>query len=68
MLKEGVAQKTSRKWLGAEPELSNRAAPETKDDTVMAWHGSRDKLAEGCLPPTPNFSGQPETRDREDMR
>lgn len=30
--------------------------------------GSRVKLAEGCLPPTPNFSGQPETRDREDLR
>lgn len=38
MLKEVVAQKTSRKRLGAEPSLSSRAASdkEIEDDTATA--------------------------------
>lgn len=55
MPKEGVAQKTSRKWLGAEPELSNRAAPEIKDDTITAWHWQQRQVDKGLFASRPKL-------------
>lgn len=54
-MKEGVAQKTSRKWLGAEPKLSNRAAPETEDDTVTAWHWQQSQVGRGLFASHPKL-------------